>query len=112
MIKAWIEAMRLRTLPVSVAGVMAGTACAIYDGGFKTLPFLICLLFAILAQIVSNFANEYFDFKKGLDKKGREGFRRGVTEGDISPKAMLTATLSLLALDCLIGLSLIWWGGW
>ncbi|MDE5806747.1 MAG: 1,4-dihydroxy-2-naphthoate octaprenyltransferase, partial [Muribaculaceae bacterium] len=111
MIKAWIEAMRLRTLPVSVAGVVAGTACAIYDGGFNTLPFLICLLFAILAQIVSNFANEYFDFKKGLDKKGREGFRRGVTEGDISPKSMLTATLSLLAFDCLIGLSLILWGG-
>ncbi|MDE6237209.1 MAG: 1,4-dihydroxy-2-naphthoate octaprenyltransferase [Muribaculaceae bacterium] len=112
MIKSWIEAMRLRTLPVSVAGVLAGTACAIYNGGFDTLPFIICMVFAILAQIVSNFANEYFDFRNGLDKKGREGFRRGVTEGDISPKAMLTATLGLLAVDCMIGLSLIWWGGW
>lgn len=112
MIKAWIEAMRLRTLPVSAAGVLAGTACAIYNGGFNTLPFVICLLFALIAQIVSNFANEYFDFKKGLDRKGREGFRRGVTEGDISPKAMLTATMTLLCLDSLIGLSLIWWGGW
>lgn len=104
--------MRLRTLPVSAAGVLGGTACAIYCGGFNTLPFLICLLFALLAQIVSNFANEYFDFKNGLDRKGREGFRRGVTEGDISPKAMLAATLSLLAVDSFLGLSLIYWGGW
>lgn len=104
--------MRLRTLPVSAAGVLGGTACAIYCGGFNTLPFLICLLFALLAQIVSNFANEYFDFKNGLDRKGREGFRRGVTEGDISPKAMLAATLFLLAIDSFLGLSLIYWGGW
>ncbi len=104
--------MRLRTLPVSVAGVITGTACAIFDGGFNALPFIICMLFAVCAQIVSNFANEYFDFKKGLDRKGREGFRRGVTEGDISPKAMLGATIGLLAFTCLIGLSLIYWGGW
>ncbi|MDE5869084.1 MAG: 1,4-dihydroxy-2-naphthoate octaprenyltransferase [Muribaculaceae bacterium] len=108
----WIEAMRLRTLPVSVAGVIAGTACALFDGGFKFLPFIICLLFALLAQIASNFANEYFDFKKGLDKKGREGFRRGVTEGDISPDAMKKAIIGVLVADALIGLSLVYWGGW
>lgn len=107
----WIEAMRLRTLPVSVAGVIAGGGCAAYYHSFKPLPFLICLLFAVMAQIVSNFANEYFDFKNGLDKKGREGFRRGVTEGDISPRAMRNATFGLLAATCLVGLSLIHWGG-
>lgn len=110
--KPWIEAMRLRTLPVSVAGVVAGTACAVYHHGFSVVPMLICLAFAIIAQIVSNFANEYYDFKNGLDKKGREGFRRGVTEGDISPKAMRDATFGLLIADCLLGCSLIWWGGW
>lgn len=110
--KAWIEAMRLRTLPVSVAGVAAAGGCAAYYGTFRLLPFCICLLFAVLAQIASNFANEYFDFKKGLDRKGRDGFRRGVTEGDISPRAMLGATLTLLAAACAIGLSLIYWGGW
>lgn len=110
--KAWLEAMRLRTLPVSVAGVVAGAGCAAYYHSFKALPFLICLLFAVMAQIVSNFANEYFDFKKGLDRKGREGFRRGVTEGDISPSAMLRATVILLILACAIGCTLIIWGGW
>ncbi|MDE5713685.1 MAG: 1,4-dihydroxy-2-naphthoate octaprenyltransferase [Muribaculaceae bacterium] len=107
----WIEAMRLRTLPVSVAGVLAGTACAAYHHGFNALPMAICLAFAIIAQIASNFANEYYDFKNGLDKKGREGFRRGVTEGDISPAAMKRATYILLGLDILLGCSLIIWGG-
>lgn len=111
-IKSWIEAMRLRTLPVSVAGVIAGGGCAAYYNTFRWLPFLICLVFAVMAQIVSNFANEYFDFRNGLDKKGREGFRRGVTEGDISPKAMLIATLCLLAAACALGCTLIIWGGW
>ncbi|MDE6443027.1 MAG: 1,4-dihydroxy-2-naphthoate octaprenyltransferase [Muribaculaceae bacterium] len=110
--KEWLEAMRLRTLPVSVAGVAAGTGCAVYHHGFSLIPMLICLTFAVVAQIVSNFANEYYDFKNGLDRKGREGFRRGVTEGDISPEAMRNATFGLLAADIALGCSLIWWGGW
>ena len=110
--KAWIEAMRLRTLPVSIAGVIAGTACAIYHHGFLVLPAIICLIFAILAQIASNFANEYYDFKNGMDKKGREGFRRGVAEGDISPKSMKKATFITLILAACFGCTLIIWGGW
>lgn len=110
--KAWIEAMRLHTLPVSVAGVVTSAGCAAYYHSFRCLPFLICLLFAVGAQIVSNFANEYYDYKNGLDRKGREGFRRGVTEGDISPKAMRNATFGLLTLTCVLGCSLIYWGGW
>lgn len=111
-IKPWIEAMRLRTLPVSIAGVLTGYAVALAYGSFRWMPALICLIFAILAQIVSNFANEYFDFKNGLDRKGRAGFRRGVTEGDITPKAMKRAMLATMGLDCLLGLTLIQWGGW
>lgn len=108
----WIEAMRLRTLPVSVAGVAAGTGCAVFHGGFALIPMLICLVFAVVAQIASNFANEYYDFKNGFDKKGREGYRRGVTEGDISPEAMRRATFMLIILDSILGCSLIYFGGW
>lgn len=110
--KAWIEAMRLHTLPVSVAGVISGAGCAAYYKSFHWLPFTICLVFAIGAQIVSNFANEYFDYKNGLDRKGREGFRRGVTEGDITPRAMRNATFALLLAVSILGCSLIYWGGW
>lgn len=107
----WIEAMRLRTLPVSASGVLAGCAVALAYDNFKWLPAIICLIFALAAQIVSNFANEYFDFKKGIDHKGRQGFRRGVTEGDIKPESMKWAMILLMAADCLLGLSLIYWGG-
>lgn len=109
--KAWIEAMRLRTLPVSVAGVVVGCGCAAYHNSFAWPQAAICLLFAVIAQICSNFANEYYDYRNGLDRKGREGFRRGVTEGDISPGAMKRATYGLLMTDALLGCTLILWGG-
>ena len=112
MLKKWIEAMRLRTLPVSIAGVIAGTGCAVWHGKFNALPALLCLLFAVLAQIASNFGNEYYDFANGIDRKGREGFRRGVTEGDISPRAMKAATFGVLAAAALTGCTLLLFGGW
>lgn len=108
----WIEAMRLRTLPVSVAGVLTAIALAEMRGAINWLPAILCLIFAILAQIASNFANEYYDFKAGLDKPGREGPRRGVTEGDITPQAMRNATFTTLAIACAIGCSLIAFAGW
>ena len=111
-IKAWIEAMRLRTLPVSVAGVVSGAACAVMTGQYLILPIIICLIFAVLAQIASNFANEYYDFRAGFDKAGRQGPRRGVTEGDITPASMRTATFIILGLACATGCSLIYWGDW
>lgn len=104
--------MRLRTLPVSVAGVIAGIACALMQGAWHPWPAWLCVAFAVLSQIASNFANEYYDFKAGLDKPGREGPRRGVTEGDLTPAAMRNATYGTLGAACLVGLSLIAWGGW
>lgn len=108
----WIEAMRLRTLPVSVAGVVMAGALGLGSFAFEPVPWLICLLFAILCQIASNFANEYFDYRDGLDKPGRVGPRRGVTEGDISPRAMLAAAIGTLAVAAALGCLLIFWGGW
>lgn len=104
--------MRLRTLPVSLAGVTAGWAPAILSGAFSIAPGVLCLLFATLAQIASNFANEYYDYRHGLDAPGRVGPRRGVTEGDITPRAMLAATYLTLGAALAVGLSLIIWGGW
>ena len=110
--KKWIEAMRLRTLPVSISGVLAGISCAVAMGSFKIVPAVLCLLFAMLAQIASNFGNEYYDFKKGVDKKGREGFRRGVTEGDITPAAMKYATFGTLGAAAVTGCMMLFYGNW
>ena len=111
-LSCWIEATRLRTLPVSIAGVILAIGYARLHHSFAPAPALLCLTFAILAQIASNFANEYYDFRAGLDRPGREGPRRGVTEGDITPRAMLMATYLTLAAACAVGCSLIYFGGW
>ena len=106
-LKIWIEAIRLRTLPVSLSGVLIAVGLAKADGRFRLLPALACVVFALLAQIVSNLANEYFDFKAGTDKKGRVGPRRGVTEGDIKPDTMKWAMIGTLVVACLVGLSML-----
>lgn len=111
-LKIWIEAVRLRTIPVSVAGVIAGVAYGAMFAPLRWGAAAACMAFAILAQIASNFANEYFDYRDGLDRPGREGPRRGVTEGDITPRAMLIATLTTIVLACLCGCVLLFYGPW
>lgn len=110
--KAWIMAIRPHTLPASVAPVITGIALAWHHHSFLWLPALICLVFALLAQIVSNFANDYFDYKKGIDNAERLGPKRAVSEGWISPEKMRYATLAVLAFDALLGLSLVYFAGW
>lgn len=112
MVKHWIEAIRPRTIPVSLSGVLAGTVCAIVNDSFSLVPALLCLLFAALAQIASNFANEYFDYKNGIDHQGRAGFRRAVTEGDITPSAMKYATYGTLMCAAIVGCILLLYGEW
>lgn len=115
-IKIWLEAMRLRTLPVSLSGVLIALGFAKWCHCFRLVPAILCIVFALLAQIVSNFANEYYDYKHGADKKGRVGPRRGVTEGDIKPRTLKIATYATLAVACGIGLAMLpyapagkWW---
>ena len=106
-IKIWLEAIRLRTLPVSVSGVLIAVGLTKFNGAFRLVPSLLCVAFAVLAQIVSNLANEYFDFKAGTDKKGRVGPRRGVTEGDFSPATLKRAIVGTLVATCAVGLSML-----
>ena len=110
--RKWIEAMRLRTLPVSLAGVICGCGCALLQGSFNAVTALLCVLFAALAQVASNFGNEYYDYRNGIDKQGREGFRRGVTEGEISPRAMKRATYATLSAATVVGCLMLFYGPW
>ena len=111
-LKIWLECFRLRTLPVSMSGVIIAIGIAKWHHHFQWVPALLCLAFALLAQIASNTANEYFDYLQGTDKPGRVGPRRGVTEGDISPKTLRNVTFGLLALAGVVGCGLIPYGGW
>ena len=111
-LKIWLECFRLRTLPVSLSGVVIAIGLAVWHHRFQWVPALLCLAFALLAQIASNTANEYFDYLRGADKPGRVGPRRGVTEGDISPRTLRKVTFGLLALAGVVGCGLIPYGGW
>lgn len=100
--------MRLRTLPVSLGGVIAALGMAAAEGPVNWLWGAVCIVFAILAQVASNFANEYFDCRDGIDTAQRQGPARGV----ISPRQMKLATAITLALACAVGLLTIIRGGW
>lgn len=112
MIKKWIEAARPRTLPTSVSPIIAASAYAWYLDTFNGYTASICIVFALLAQIASNFGNDYFDYKKGSDRADRVGPRRAVASGDIPAKTMLKATCIVLSLACITGCLLIPSGGW
>lgn len=109
---AWLEAARPKTLAASVSPVLVGIALAYRDGLFKWVPALLCLGVALFAQIASNFANDYFDFKKGADGADRLGPERAVASGWIEPRAMLRGTFLTLGLSCLLGCGLLFYAGW
>jgi len=111
-IKAWLLAARPKTLAASSVPVLVASALALHYGRFEWLPAVLCLLFALLAQIASNFSNDYFDFLKKTDNENRLGPPRAVASGWISPKRMLLGTLVVISMACLFGLGLIYYGGW
>lgn len=105
--KAWINAMRLRTLPLSLSGIIMGSAVAYYNGFWDPLIFSLAMITTILFQIVSNLANDLGDGVKGTDNENRVGPDRMVQSGIISSKQMkngviITSVLSLIAAGALI----------
>lgn len=110
-LKAWFYAVRPKTLSASFVPVMVGCALAVHVYSFDWTPALLCLAFALLAQIASNFSNDYFDFVKKTDNEHRLGPARAVASGWIKPKTMLLATVFVVLLACVVGLGLIQYGG-
>ncbi|MFW5882946.1 MAG: 1,4-dihydroxy-2-naphthoate polyprenyltransferase [Verrucomicrobiota bacterium] len=110
--KIWLLAARPKTLPAAAAPVLVGSALAAADAAFGWLPALLCLLFALLIQIGTNFANDYFDFKKGADTPERTGPTRAVASGQVAPETMRRAAYGVLAAGFVVGCGLIPFGGW
>lgn len=108
----WIHASRPKTLPAAASPVIAAGALAYHDGVFQIIPATLCLCFALLIQIATNFANDAFDFKKGADNADRVGPSRAVASGWISYRSMLGATFGVIGLAFLCGVPLIHYGGW
>lgn len=120
-IKHWIAAARLRTLPLSVSGIIMGCGLANFkvlnlsDGIINDYPkfkidyciFILAILTTICFQVVSNFANDYGDGVKGTDAN-RQGEKRLVASGIISAKQMKTAMILLAVVSLLLALLLIY----
>lgn len=109
--KIWISAARPRTLPAAVAPVLVGSSLAWHDGRFEPLAAALCLAFALLVQIGTNFANDYFDFVKGADTAARVGPQRAVAAGLIAPALMRTVMWATFSAAFAVGLGLVFWGG-
>jgi 1,4-dihydroxy-2-naphthoate octaprenyltransferase len=103
---AWILALRPRTLPVSLAPVLVGTAVAHQLGGLRVGPALAAAAGSLLLQIGSNFANDVFDFEKGADTEARIGPPRATQLGLLTPRALKRGMLVVFALAIAIGLYL------
>ena len=106
--KVWISAFRLRTLPLALASIGMGAFLAAADGVFCWNVFLLCALTTILLQILSNLANDYGDAIHGADSQDREGPKRAVQSGQISPQAMRLALVIFSILAFGSGLLLLW----
>ena len=111
-LQIWLEATRPKTLPAAVAPVLLGTAMAYQADSMQLLPALICLGFALLVQVGTNFANDYLDGIRGTDTEARLGPQRAVAAGLVPPSTMKYAATAVLAVAFCLGLSLITFGGW
>jgi 1,4-dihydroxy-2-naphthoate polyprenyltransferase len=89
--KHWIEAARVRTLPLSVSGILVGSFYAMSQADFNWYIVGFALLTTLGLQILSNFANDYGDGVKGTDNEDRVGPQRAVQSGAISPQSMKSA---------------------
>jgi 1,4-dihydroxy-2-naphthoate octaprenyltransferase len=109
---AWLLAIRPRTLPAAVAPVIVGAAMAFADNGFKIFPALAALLGALLLQIGVNLANDYFDYRKGIDTSDRLGPVRVTQSGLIPPTRVRAGMILVFIIAAAVGLYLVVVGGW
>ena len=105
-------AARAKTLVAAAAPVLIGTGLASFRGAFRPLPALMALVGALLIQIATNLANDYYDFVRGADTAERVGPVRVTQAGLLAPAAVWRAMVGLIAAAVLVGSYLVWVGGW
>lgn len=104
----WLKIIRPQTLFASICPVLVGL---IITPDITTSYAIVTLLCAVSLQVLSNLINDYYDYVRGSDKKGRIGFSRALAEGIVSKKQMLSACVITLCISILTGLYLIMRGG-
>jgi 1,4-dihydroxy-2-naphthoate polyprenyltransferase len=111
-LQVWLLAARPKTLWAGMCPVLIGTAMAYAAGALHLASAIAALLGAVLIQIGTNFANDYYDFLKGADTEERVGPTRATQAGLVTPVQMRNATALVLALAFVVGLYLVYRGGW
>lgn len=107
--KHWIEAARVRTLPLSVSGIIVGSFYAMSQAMFNWNIVLYALLTTLGLQILSNFANDYGDGVKGTDNDDRVGPKRSIQKGTITPFAMKNAMILMSVITLFFACLLIYY---
>ena len=110
-IESWLIASRPRTLLAAFVPVMVGSAVAFNEGKLKIILSLSALLCSLLIQVGTNFTNDLYDFLKGSDTTKRKGPRRVLASGLITVGEMKTAIVLTFFTAFLIGLFLVYHGG-
>lgn len=105
--RAYIRSFRLRTLPLSVAGIVLGTLLAAADGEFHAVRFLLAIVTVLLLQILSNVANELGDTLHGTDGDDRQGMVYSLQSGEISIAEMKRLIVWLIVLAAVSGVALV-----
>tara|TARA_B100001287_G_scaffold127659_1_gene107618 strand:+ start:116 stop:1033 length:918 start_codon:yes stop_codon:yes gene_type:complete len=100
-LKTWIGAMRLRTLPLSISGIIVGSSLAGYLDHWNSKIFLAAISTTVLFQILSNLANDLGDSQKGTDNDNRVGPKRAVQSGEISISSMKIGVIVFVILSCI-----------
>lgn len=107
-LKAWISAARLRTLPLSIAGIITGGAAAMETEMFSISIFSLAILTTLGFQILSNFANDYGDGVKGTDNHERVGPMRAMQSGILSAKDLKVGMVICSAITLVFACFLIY----
>mgnify|MGYP001806407435 CR=1 FL=1 len=105
--KAWLQAFRLRTLPLAISCIGMGGFLAAAEGFFRLDIFLLSVLTTIFLQILSNLANDYGDAVSGIDSEERKGPKRAVQSGAISKTQMRKAMVLFVLLSLASGIALL-----
>lgn len=108
----WILAIRPRTLPAAIGPLLVGNFLALHLHQFSVTIAILSTLCAVLLQIAVNLANDYFDFKNGIDTEERLGPVRVTQSGMLSPNAVRNAMILFLLAAIVVGIELVVHGGW
>ncbi len=111
-LRAWLLALRPKTLPAALAPVIAGSALSAGMEAFRVVPALACALGAVLLQIGSNLANDVYDFERGADTEDRLGPLRVTQAGLLTPREVRVGMVVVFGLALLVGVYLVAIGGW